>query len=418
MRSPCDQSANQTNTCTHRFIMVCALVSLLGGCSASSYRDVTQRARLQRAPISTSLNTLAQQDTPAGGTSDIDIPAAPSAWEQTALNLQQVLDNQTNPSPNPSVDHQVPQDNLGESLEADAEPPERSTLTTDTPPTVLATDTPPAQLAGPDSADSPSQSAPSELTIAQRVRQLADHLRAAAPASDDPAADLIRASILANLWPDAPDAPDSPDSPDAVTLAPGEQIRVAVAGQLALALASASSATPSLLATLDQAHADLTADGSGFSIAHAELCRRVDGYGKYDPFPAHTFLAGKPNRLIVYTEPVNFGHRRPTASDHATSTTRTSDTRWVVDLSQELTLYHEASSDLQAWHRPKARIIDASRNRQRDYYLINEIILPANLSVGSYRLKIATRDETTGALAEATITIHLVADPALAFGNR
>lgn len=384
-----------------RPVLVCCAVAAAAACSPP------RSASRQPPPITTGLNALATDDTPASTIPPPDpVDAEPDAWEQAALDLQAVLNEQTPPD-QPDPPTQQPAQQPAQPQDG---PPDQTAPDT---PSDQPQSSPPTQpdqarslRADPQHNDQPADDQP---TPAELARQLADRLTGQAPASDDPATDLLYATILTNLWTNTP-----PSLPAAIALSPSEQTRLAVAATITRALASPDTDTAALLAALDRARTDLTADGSGFVIAHVDLARRVEGFGKYTPFPAHTFLAGKPNRMIVYTEPANFGHRPRTASDRAGSP----DARFVVDLSQELTLYHDASPDLQAWHQPKARIVDASRNRQLDYYLINEIVLPANLSVGSYRLKITTHDETTGATAQAAIPIDIVADPALAYGNR
>jgi hypothetical protein len=50
-----------------------------------------------------------------------------------------------------------------------------------------------------------------------------------------------------------------------------------------------------------------------------------------------------------------------------------------------------------------------SRNLVRDYYLINQVTLPANLSIGKYHLKVVMRDLVSGHVAESIVPIEIVA---------
>jgi hypothetical protein len=54
--------------------------------------------------------------------------------------------------------------------------------------------------------------------------------------------------------------------------------------------------------------------------------------------------------------------------------------------------------------------VDTSRNKRRDFYLINRIELPSTLSIGRYQLKVIMRDLVSGAEAEAIIPIEIVAE--------
>jgi len=62
---------------------------------------------------------------------------------------------------------------------------------------------------------------------------------------------------------------------------------------------------------------------------------------------------------------------------------------------------------------------DRSRTRRRDFYIVQRIDLPANLSVGKYNLKVAVRDRHApgGAEAEAVVPIQIVADASLLAGG-
>lgn len=150
---------------------------------------------------------------------------------------------------------------------------------------------------------------------------------------------------------------------------------------------------------LERIQRDL-AEQAGLRIARAELCTRVLGYGRYETFPANRFIAGRPQQIIVYAEVDGFAHNETVGDD--------GDTRFEVELSQRLELYHVAD-DLNTWNRAAETDKTVSRNRVRDYYLINQVTLPANLTIGRYHLKVVMRDRIGGNLAEAIIPIEIVA---------
>ncbi len=150
---------------------------------------------------------------------------------------------------------------------------------------------------------------------------------------------------------------------------------------------------------LERIQRDLAAR-AGLRIARAELCTRVLGYGRYETFPANRFIAGRPQEVIVYAEVDGFAHNETVGDD--------GETRFEVELSQRLELYHVAD-DLNTWNRAAETDKTVSRNRVRDYYLINQVTLPANLTIGRYHLKVVMRDRIGGNLAEAIIPIEIVA---------
>ncbi|MEM8739629.1 MAG: hypothetical protein AAGG38_14295 [Planctomycetota bacterium] len=151
--------------------------------------------------------------------------------------------------------------------------------------------------------------------------------------------------------------------------------------------------------TLDRALAD--AFGSmPVTIVHADLCRSVSGYGIYEPLAGHNFLAGQANRAIVYVEVEDFDTQ---AADQ--------DQR-EVRLTQELIVYKE-DDGLAVWRHEPTDIVDVSRNRRRDFYVVQMITLPARLSAGRYRLKIRITDQHGDSVDETTLRVNVVADPSL-----
>jgi hypothetical protein len=108
-------------------------------------------------------------------------------------------------------------------------------------------------------------------------------------------------------------------------------------------------------------------------IRAASLCSRVTGYGQFVPLSSTKFQAGKPVRAIVYTEVTRFGHRPLGESTARPSGANPSD-RWAVELSQGLQLFHDADGVL-AWSRPMETVIETSRNKRRDFFLVHEITL-------------------------------------------
>lgn len=140
-------------------------------------------------------------------------------------------------------------------------------------------------------------------------------------------------------------------------------------------------------------------------IEALELCRRVDSYGVYEPFGSKRFLAGRKNRLLVYVELENFRHE-PTA-----------DGQYEVKLEQSVELY-DATGETTVWRQGPVQLVDLSRNKRRDFFVVYPIDLPARLTAGAYRLKVRVADKHTGSICEKTLhDIQIVADSSLVNGG-
>lgn len=171
----------------------------------------------------------------------------------------------------------------------------------------------------------------------------------------------------------------------------------AVAG-LVRSLTADGGASAALLERFQEA-ADAVGSEQLLRITYATVCRRVQGFGRYTPFENDRFIAGRPQKMIVYVEVDRFAHRAIAES--------TTGDRWSVDLEQTLILHDEGGAI--AWQVPAQEVREASRSRRHDFYLIHEIELPTRLAPGSYRLKVVMRDLVADAHAEAVIPIRLVA---------
>jgi len=257
---------------------------------------------------------------------------------------------------------------------------------------------------------------------------LIDRLRAEARESAEPFAAMLRVAVLeaaadpaSVIGAESGTERGSASGSDEDLLSPGEAAawRAARAIVRGFLTGRASSGAPAdALALLTSARETLAPSGR-VRIAAAELCRRVAGYGLYEPFERSTFLAGGPKRVIVYTEADGFAHRPATESERASVglSSIDGDPMWSVALGLELNLYHEADGVL-AWRRPRETVVDISRRQRRDFYVVADIELPPTLTVGRYQLKVILRDETTGAEDEALLPIEVVADrSALALGG-
>lgn len=138
-------------------------------------------------------------------------------------------------------------------------------------------------------------------------------------------------------------------------------------------------------------------------IQTIELCRRVRGFGVYEPFDSATFLAGREHKMIVYLE-----------VDHFTPV-EASTGEYEVKLTQEIELYDK--DGLMVWRHDPVKIVDRSQNQRRDFFTVQMIALPARLTVGKFHLKVRLADENGQSRTERTIDLDIVADQSLVVGK-
>jgi hypothetical protein len=132
-------------------------------------------------------------------------------------------------------------------------------------------------------------------------------------------------------------------------------------------------------------------------IRNAHLCTKVNGYGVYTPFASNTFLAGREHPVIVYAELDDFVAKAG------------GDGQFTVNLTQEIVLYNE-SDGLAVWRVKPTEILDQSRNRRRDFFVVQIVQLPARLTVGKYMLSLSVTDQHGLTMDEAKIPVQIVAD--------
>jgi hypothetical protein len=126
------------------------------------------------------------------------------------------------------------------------------------------------------------------------------------------------------------------------------------------------------------------------------LCRGVHAFGVYEPMDPARFIAGVQQEAIVYCEVENFLSQ---PNDRNLYETR---------LTQSIVLYAEASG-VAAWTPSKDTIVDQARRRRHDFYLAKRIMLPPNLSIGRYLLKVTIEDQQAHHIAENTTPLEIVA---------
>lgn len=173
------------------------------------------------------------------------------------------------------------------------------------------------------------------------------------------------------------------------------------------AVLSGLDADPASLADRLEGRAMALSEARPMQIVRTALCSRVEGYGRYTELGGDAFMAGTSMRMIIYTEVAHFDQQPVSSAGDGPG--------WEVKLSQELQLYHE-SDGLLAWRRPEEVTVYRTKSRLRDYFVVNQIELPRNLTVGAYRLKVVMRDLSDRSVDERILPIQVVADRTLATG--
>lgn len=178
--------------------------------------------------------------------------------------------------------------------------------------------------------------------------------------------------------------------------------------------AGAPLADPRQLATALADAAEATAPMRMLNLPTVVLASRVEAFGRYTPLPGTTFIAGRPTAMVLYTEVEHFAARQggEVTSLGELDAPATPEGTWTVWLAQSVDLF--STDGTRAWGRPEAAVRDTTRARRRDFFLTQRLELPANLSIGTYTLRVTVRDRLNGAQAEAIIPVTIVADPQMA----
>lgn len=190
----------------------------------------------------------------------------------------------------------------------------------------------------------------------------------------------------------------------AVFLAPIEQISPGILGTLEDPNSGLRQAlSDEDVATLLSAHERATQATPGaalasppveaaFSVPNVQLCTRVRGFGQYEPCAGDSFPAGRPVRVLIYSEVDGFKNRD---GDNGMK---------AVELAQRLSLFDDATGEA-VWSTSEARVVETAHRIRRDFFLVQQVELPANLAIGSYTLKVTVSDAVGHAQAERTIPV-------------
>ena len=142
--------------------------------------------------------------------------------------------------------------------------------------------------------------------------------------------------------------------------------------------------------------------GPKLEIPKIELCTKVESFGRFSPLGTHKFLARTNPRVIVYSELQGFA-------------SELEGDQYVTRLATRISLESERDG-IEVWARnPEwTAVVDASPVRRSEFFVGEIIPISEHLTVGSYLLRVAIRDESTGRVATTSMPIQIVADAAMA----
>jgi len=375
---------------------VVAAAAWIGGCGSTGGEPKAQANK--PSDVNAGLNALARGDQPTQEELQKFI-------ERSAVDMEELKQAQLER-----------QRRLAEAKLARADLPDNSTPaeaeTTPAPTEEAAAAAPPPSLA------LNAEARKAEATTQDRVKALAAELRKAiSDKADDPEGAMPRYLALAMLeMLSASEAGINTDSlalPSLDKLTDKEKQAVNSVRELLEALARDPGAAgdPQKVAELFARSMDALSGSQNVRIARAELCSKVEAFGRFQPFDGTQFLAGQSNRVIVYTEIEKYAYRDLQGDATSTPSAGSGD-RWSVELSQELRLYN-ADGSMLAWRKPEETVTERSRNKRRDFFITQMIELPRTLTVGPYTMKVIVRDRVGGGVSETVIPISIVADRAL-----
>ncbi|SIO61174.1 hypothetical protein SAMN05444166_6667 [Singulisphaera sp. GP187] len=126
-------------------------------------------------------------------------------------------------------------------------------------------------------------------------------------------------------------------------------------------------------------------------ISDLRLCRKVNGFGNFDPLDTAACKAGQP--LIVYCEMSGLQYSAAGEQFHSR-------------LSSRVELVPSSGGD-PVWAQSLGSAEDVCRRRRRDYYVNYRIILADTIPPGVYELRVVQKDEIAGHSTSASIPLTI-----------
>ncbi len=122
-------------------------------------------------------------------------------------------------------------------------------------------------------------------------------------------------------------------------------------------------------------------------ITALSFCRKIDGFGHYDPIEAPAVRAGQP--LLVYCEMAGLHYE-----------VRQDDYRSRIASQVEILSTNGGNV---VWSEMLGTAEDVCRRRRRDYFVNYRIVVPAKLAPGSYSLRLSQTDQVSNRSVSALL---------------
>ncbi len=132
-------------------------------------------------------------------------------------------------------------------------------------------------------------------------------------------------------------------------------------------------------------------DESSLGIGDLRLCRRVLGFGSFEPLPSERVKVGQ--QLLLYCELTGIQYEQR-------------GTDFVSRISSRVEV-KPADGGAVLWSRELGDAQDSCRRRRRDYYVNYRIDLPRTLGPGKYRLRLLQTDLVAGSSTSSDIPIEV-----------
>lgn len=266
-----------------------------------------------------------------------------------------------------------------------------------------------------------------EVTIDERVAEMVDRLapllRELGDERASPVGAMLTLAMLESLRPGLLEAEFGPIASAAASLRlTDEESKIIEASRrVALSLREeliADFVDPETIASAIESLSTEIRSVRSLSFNEVKFCLRVENYGVYRDVQQHDgrykFMAGRAHPVIVYSELDHFTHA-PATQDGASG--------FTVNIRQGLRIYRIGTEDAidtentLVWQQEPQAVMDFSRNRLRDFFIVQVIELPKTLSVGSYRMKVIATDVVSGEEVEHGIEFDVVADASVLRDN-
>ena len=127
------------------------------------------------------------------------------------------------------------------------------------------------------------------------------------------------------------------------------------------------------------------------SITEFRLCRKVFGFGSFEPLADQGVKAGQ--RLLVYCELTGLQYEARAAG-------------FVSRISSRVEIQSDHGGHV-LWEKALGDAEDVCRRRRRDYYVNYRFELPRSLSPGSYRLRLLQTDLVAGSATSTEIPLEI-----------